>query len=68
MDTYEIINSSNVDEAFREAQKLYENSEFEKSISIFSNIINKYPNNIVIDNYLYCSYFNIKKYKESLFS
>ncbi len=67
MDTYEIINSSNVEKAFQCAKDLYENSNFEKSISIFTNIINKYPNNIVIHNYLYCSYFNLKKYKESLF-
>jgi hypothetical protein len=67
MDTYEIINSYNVEKAFQEAKELYENSHFDKSISIFTNIINKYPNNIVIHNYLYCSYFNLKKYKESLF-
>ena len=67
MDTYEIINSSNVEKAFQEAKTLYEKSDFEKSISIFTNIINKYPNNTVIHNYLYCSYFNLKNYKESLY-
>lgn len=61
------MNNYTNDETFIKAKELYTNKEYNQSIELFTNIINKYPDNHVINNYLYVSYYNINNYQSSLY-